>query len=165
MSRDWPIKTMINTHSKQKAFTLIETLVAISILMIAIAGPLTVAAKGYAAAIDAKNQSIAANLAQEGLEYINYMKDNNDWPSGTTWAVNSRQPTDFASCSEYSNLCEFTGSLFTALPANITSRYYKFSKPTKDDFEQMLASVKVTWSTGTLTKSIEVQQIITNFQR
>jgi hypothetical protein len=43
--------------------------------MIAIAGPLTAASKGYTAAIDSKNQMIAMNLAQDGLEYLNFVKD------------------------------------------------------------------------------------------
>lgn len=51
-------------------FTLIETLVAISILMIAVASPLTIAQKGLASAIYAKDQIIASYLAQDAIEYI-----------------------------------------------------------------------------------------------
>ena len=53
-----------------KGFTLIETLVAISILMIAVASPLTIAQKGLASAIFAKDQIIASYLAQDAIEYI-----------------------------------------------------------------------------------------------
>ena len=71
----------------RKGFTIIETLVAISILMIAIAGPLTIANQAITSAITAKNQMIASNLAQETIEYINNIKDNNivgnnDWLHG-----------------------------------------------------------------------------------
>ena len=53
-----------------RAFTLIETLVAISILMVAVASPLTIAQKGLASAIYAKDQIIASYLAQDAIEYI-----------------------------------------------------------------------------------------------
>ena len=46
------------------AFTLVEALVAISILMIAIASPMTLAQKGLSTATQSKDQMIAAFLAQ-----------------------------------------------------------------------------------------------------
>jgi len=58
-------------------FTLVETLVAIAILMIAIAGPLTVAEKGLSASIYARDQLIGSYLAQDGMEYIKNMADTN----------------------------------------------------------------------------------------
>lgn len=60
-----------------KGFTLIETLVAISILMIAIASPLTIAQKGVASAIYAKDQIIASYLAQDAIEFIINKSDRN----------------------------------------------------------------------------------------
>ncbi len=61
----------------KEGFTLIETLVAISILMIAIAGPLTVAHKGLTSALYARDQMIASYLAQDAIEYIKNFRDNN----------------------------------------------------------------------------------------
>lgn len=55
---------------KNKGFTLVETLVAVAMLMIAIAGPLTIVSKGLTAATYAKNQVIASFLAQDLIEYI-----------------------------------------------------------------------------------------------
>lgn len=68
---------MITSRKTQNGFTIIETLVAITILMIAIAGPLTIASQALHAAQDAKNQMIATNLAQETVEEIRNLKDNN----------------------------------------------------------------------------------------
>ena|SRR3989344_2445689 len=72
-----------------RAFTLIETLVAISILMIAVASPLTIAQKGLASAIYAKDQIIASYLAQDAIEYIinasgKNVADGNGWLNGIT---------------------------------------------------------------------------------
>lgn len=58
-------------------FTLIETLVAISILMIAVTSPLTIAQKGLSSAFYAKDQIIASYLAQDAIEYLRNLSDQN----------------------------------------------------------------------------------------
>lgn len=70
-------------------FSLIETLVAITVLIGAIAGPLTLASQGIKAASLFKNQLIASNLAQEGMELVYIRRDSNvltgsDWMDGLT---------------------------------------------------------------------------------
>jgi len=59
----------------KKGFTLVETLVAITILLISIAGPLTIASKGLSGAYYARDQITAYYLAQEGIEYIRNVRD------------------------------------------------------------------------------------------
>lgn len=69
---------MINiTPSGIKGFTLVETMVAISILMFAILGPLTIASAGLRNSAYARDQITAYYLAQEGVEYVRYIRDNN----------------------------------------------------------------------------------------
>lgn len=63
-------------HTKQRGFTLLETLIAISVLITAIIGPMTIAARGLQSAYFAKEQLIAINLAQEGLEVVRKERDN-----------------------------------------------------------------------------------------
>ena len=53
----------------KKGFTIVETIVAITVLMIAIAGPLTIAQKGLLASVYARDQMISSFLAQDGMEY------------------------------------------------------------------------------------------------
>lgn len=83
----------INTRFKfRRGFTIVETLVAITVLMISIIGPLTVANKGLVAAINAKDQMIASYLAQDAMEFVKNVKyynisNSNTWNNG------------FASCS------------------------------------------------------------------
>src|SRR3989344_8702148 len=60
-----------------KGFTIIETLVAVAILMISIAGPLTIAHKGLLAAVYAHDNVTASYLAQDAMEYIKNVKDYN----------------------------------------------------------------------------------------
>jgi prepilin-type N-terminal cleavage/methylation domain-containing protein len=58
-----------------RAFTLIETLVAISIVTVAVSGPLVTASRAIVAAEVARDQLIASYLAQEGIEYMHAMRD------------------------------------------------------------------------------------------
>ncbi|HVZ75811.1 MAG TPA: prepilin-type N-terminal cleavage/methylation domain-containing protein [Candidatus Paceibacterota bacterium] len=64
-----------------KGFTLIETLVAVLLLSIAIAGPLTIAARGANAAQIAKDQIIAYYLAQDAVEFVRFERDSSCLPS------------------------------------------------------------------------------------
>jgi Tfp pilus assembly protein PilV len=65
---------MISTMT-HRAFTLVETLVAISIIMVAIIGPFTSIENDLIAAYTSRDELIANSLAQEGIEYIHFMRD------------------------------------------------------------------------------------------
>lgn len=58
-----------------KGFTLIETMVAVAILAIAIAGPMYTANRAIVAAELSQDQLTASYLAQEGIEYVRAMRD------------------------------------------------------------------------------------------
>jgi len=60
----------------KRGFTLIETLVAITILTLAISGSLFSANSAIVATNIARDQLIASHLAQEGIEYARLMRDN-----------------------------------------------------------------------------------------
>lgn len=74
-------------------FTLLESLVAISILMIAVASPMTISQKGLSSAIHAKNQITASYLAQDAIEYIINKSDNNV-AGGSGWLDGIKFPCD-----------------------------------------------------------------------
>lgn len=61
--------------SMNRGFTLLETLVAVMILSLAVAGPLYVADRALVAAHISRDQLTASYLAQEGIEYIRSMRD------------------------------------------------------------------------------------------
>lgn len=58
-------------------FTLVESLVAVAILSLSIAGTFTAVQIGLKTSIAAKNQITAFYLAQEALEFIKNVRDNN----------------------------------------------------------------------------------------
>src|SRR5512146_2123672 len=84
-------------------FTLIETMVAVLLLAIAIAGPLTIASKGLSSALIAKDQIGAYYLAQDAVEYVRFARDANrlgggDWLLGTGGSCTSSTCVDLSSC-------------------------------------------------------------------
>lgn len=72
---------MSNTQSQKKGFTLVETLVAVSILLGAIITPMVIASQGIAITTYARDQVIAAYLAQDAVEYIIAKKKQNTFDS------------------------------------------------------------------------------------
>lgn len=63
--------------NKSRGFSLIETLVAISILMISIAGPMVLVGNGIRSSAFARDQVTAFYLAQDAVEAMRYIRDGN----------------------------------------------------------------------------------------
>ncbi|MCR4333975.1 MAG: type II secretion system GspH family protein [Patescibacteria group bacterium] len=57
-------------------FTLVETMIAVTIVTLAVSGPLFSASRAIVAAQTARTQLTASYLAQEGIEYVRRMRDN-----------------------------------------------------------------------------------------
>ena len=62
---------------KEQGFTLLETLVAISILVLAITATFSVAQNGLSSSMEARDQVIAFYLAQEAVEMVRNKRDEN----------------------------------------------------------------------------------------
>jgi len=60
-----------------RGFTLVETLVAITIIALAITGPFYAVQQALSASRSARDQLIASSLAQEGVEYVRGIRDGN----------------------------------------------------------------------------------------
>ncbi len=80
----WVIKSG-STLRNNKGFTLLETLVAITILTMATLGPMQLASRMVASARVAQNRIVAFYLAQEGIEYSRNTRDNNFLNSSNGW--------------------------------------------------------------------------------
>jgi Tfp pilus assembly protein PilV len=104
---------------KNKGFTLVETLVAVSIFTMSLLGIMSVLASSIADTTYAKQKMTATYLAQEGIEYMRNMRDTNMFFT-STWSdfiagslkdctlddkcgfnkVNGVSPYSIANCSE-----------------------------------------------------------------
>lgn len=174
---------MIKYIRKTQGFTIIETLVAVTILMIAIAGPLTIANQALTAAYDAKNQMIAANLAQETVEAVKNYKDNalSQGASlqnviGTFSGQKAMEDSDgnfnIYDCINANNCRLYQGddgySYLDGDGLSPFTRYFTVSQilvngnPSTDEY---LLTVTVTWNTGPITNQIQIPEILTNSTR
>jgi prepilin-type N-terminal cleavage/methylation domain-containing protein len=64
-------------QNKKNGFTLIETMVAISLLMMALVPPMSLASQSLVSAYYSRNQITAFYLAQEGIEVVRSVRDGN----------------------------------------------------------------------------------------
>lgn len=166
--------------SSQKGFTLIETLVAVTILMISIAGPLTIAYKSYAAAVTARDQMIASYLAQDAMEYLKHVRDNNLFKGSSTSMLEG-----FGQCG-VNNVCTVdtqTGIISFSSPQLFKSdpdSWYGHSGSLKTPFSRSFyvtgvsnagspalpaeakIVVTVTWRNGTVTNQVVYDNEIYN---
>jgi prepilin-type N-terminal cleavage/methylation domain-containing protein len=73
-----------NTNKKISGFTLIESMIAIALIVSGITGLMVLVNRSMGFANLAFNQLTAANLAQEGIELVRNIRDNN-WMNNIDW--------------------------------------------------------------------------------
>lgn len=164
-------------------FTLIEALVAISILMVAVAAPITIAQKGLSSAVYSKDQMIAAYLAQDAIEYIKNKRDEHAIQNANEWNL----PNQFEKCID-NQFCQIdttkTGDINNAvqsdsgLPLHLDdNNFYTYDGSTLTKFKRQinikitkdgsdievsaLVSVTVTW--GPDKNNLTVKTVMYNF--
>ena len=85
---------------KVGGFTLIETLVGVTILLVAIVGPLYIAFQGVSLSLLARDQITASFLAQEGLEFVRFrIGTNNNALKIGKGLISSGTSYDLTKCS------------------------------------------------------------------
>lgn len=99
----------VNSQS-ERGFTLIESLVAITILLIAITGPLVLAKQGVISSRLAKNQITAFYLAQDVIEFVRNKRDSNflgggNWLSGLDDCIGSGNKCEIDTTSNTISSC------------------------------------------------------------
>lgn len=178
-------------QKQERGFTLVETLVAITILAVAIAGPVSIAQQGLRGAILARDQLTASYLAQEGVEYIRAARDESYLAGSLSVPDDPAWDDNFAVClNNYG--CRIDMSNPTAAPVACNSGgcpYLNFNATTGFYGHQSGASWKATpfrrtifvspvggsntnysvvsrveWQSATVFRRIDLQDIITNWQ-
>lgn len=151
-------------------FTLLETIVALTVIVSAIAGPVTLATRGIFNSKFAKNKLVAANLAQEGLEMVRKLRDDNvlaaqAWDLGI--GIGDWQMDVLGSA-----LTPFTG---TVLLRDSASGLYNYSSGqntlftrritiTKPVADQTLVVSRVTWQDAEISRIMTLQETFYNWR-
>jgi len=182
--------TQKNTSlAQKKGFTLLETLVAISILIVAITATFSAAQNGLASSLDARDQIIAFYLAQESVEMVRNSRDANSLARitapGTSWlqglAATVSDPCAFGkSCT-----VDATTNTFVACPSgqgsctnlrqDVTTGMYGYNTNwnttifnreitlSQASASELVIDVTVTWTHGVI-RSFRVNEVLQDWQ-
>lgn len=175
--------------NKKLAFTLVEAMVAISVLMVAVVSPITIAQKGLSSAVYSKDQMIASYLAQDVLEYIKNIRDTKilqNTGEGLSWINSSLgdcldnpyvQGVITKRCSIDTITREVSTSYYDLYINNSEDNFvyytHKTTGNTKSKFsrdvnirelsaDEYLLTVRVSWDSGLSGNNVEVKTYIYN---
>lgn len=160
-----------------RGFTLIETLVAVSLLSISIVAPMSLTAQSLSTAFYARDQITAFNLAQEGLESVRAIRDGQilqisqnvdassidlfgPIPIDTDFTIDSRE-SDVAraiqTCSGTCQPLQTDGALYGYDPDTVVWPATYFTRTIRASYvgasqDEIRVSVTVSWPTANMQR-------------
>lgn len=177
---------------KNKGFTLVETLVAISILSMSILGTFTAVQSSLSKSSYAKDQVTAYYLIQESMEYIRNMRDENqlkfisggsnkwmtgisDAPGDPCWASSNYCYIDSPAkkvytCSSDFNSCPFlkqdsaTGLYGYTVGWTDTRFKRAIQIQNIDPLNEVIVKVRIDWTSENFPRSLQVQEWFYNIR-
>lgn len=182
---DMYVHNMNQKLSNQKGFTIVESLVAIAILVVAVIGATSAVQTGLSSYTFSKDQITAFYLAQEGLEQLRNLRDENhlnelNWLAGI--AQTASDPCYFGQACTVSPVetsatirCTSIGSC-PFLREDTTTGFFgynsswpltKFKREivlTSVNASEVSAKVTVSWSKGLVNRNFEARENILNWQ-
>jgi len=175
---------------KTRGFTLLETLVAISILIVAITATFSAAQSGLASAIEARDQVVAFYLAQEAVELVRNVRDENSlqglpWLTGLSAIVSDScyfgkscvvdgitksftactSPTICPNLSQDTNTSSSQYGQYGYNSSWTPTAYNREIQLTQIGPDEITATVIMTWTRGPFTKVFKVKESIFNWQQ
>lgn len=140
----------LSISNKQRGFTLIETLVAISLLTIAVVAPMALTTQSLAGAYYARDQVTAFFLAQEAIEGVRSVRD------GNILATGLGTPTDLMSGIPSTNGSPFTIDVHTN-PVTMTACPAGGCPPLQTDGE--LYGYQAGWTATNFIRSVSATYV------
>lgn len=155
------------------AFTLLETLVAVAVLLMALLGPFAIAQQSLRSAYYARDQVTAFYLAQEGVEFVRAIRDEN-YLSGNPWletfdtvCTNTPCMVDFPNFTFeqcQGGVCQplkvsTVGSLYnhaTGDPSPFTRQVMLTASPTNPAL--VIVSVTISWQSAGVPRVFTLQE-------
>lgn len=173
------MKFMLKPKDKNltAGFTLIETFVAISVLLLSLSGPLSLAASSLQSAYYARDQITAFYLAQEGVEYIRAKRDQNylvspanAWLTGISDCVDAVCNVDFPNFTHA--VC--TSGSCPALKYNASTGLFTASSGNDSPFrrevtiqtvsaDEVSVRVRIFWMSQNIQRSFEIRENLLNW--
>lgn len=175
----------LKNNNKNNGFTIVESLVAITILIFVITGVSSVIQSGISSYIFSKDQIIAFYLAQEGYEQIRNLRDENglenqNWLSGIS--ENSDDPCFFGNAcivdpvnSNIPVRCSAVGSC-PVLKQDADTGFFGYDSSWSDTIfrreilltqintDEISILVTVNWSKGITNRQFKIKGNILNWQ-
>lgn len=172
----------IKNFTRRKGFTLIEALVAVTILVLSVGGPLWSANRALVVAGNSRNRLTATYLAQEGIEHVRMVRDNEYLKNKVTQPAWDDFKDSLNQCSSGCALDPlasggngtFTG---TITPLKLDGNKYQLALGTLTPFtrtiyikdvagtdDEIQVVSKVEWSFHNVSHSVTVVNYLTKWQ-
>ena len=157
-------------HSAPRGFTLVETLVAISILLVAVVGPISLIGDAVHKIYYAKDQIIAINLAQEGIEAVRQKRDS-DMLAGSAsdifslanpsyYTVDASSATPLAASAVGQQPVYINGGFYTQGTAATPTQFTRLVTVSGTGTTERTVTSKVEWKTGNTPGMVTVTEYL-----
>jgi prepilin-type N-terminal cleavage/methylation domain-containing protein len=166
-----------------RGFTLVETLVAITVVVTAMVGPLYAVQQSLNASRTAREQLIASSLAQEGVEYVRSIRDNNylfvlrtssprswlfglDGTGGSVDCISATcviDPTQNTVSRTVGPLYLSSTNLYNQASSGTITKYTRTVQLTPVSSTEMTLTVIVTWTSKNQTRNVTITERLHNW--
>lgn len=172
-------------RQQSKGFTLVESIVAIFILLISVVMPMAVVARALFAANYAQDQITAVYLAQEAIEVVRNTRDNNVLGGTALWDQGSLGDGSSTSCYSgsgcYVDSVNNTISACAGVCPNVqenssgaiawygnygdwtNTKYVRTIKLSKISAYEIKINSTVTWASRSGDRTVFVEDVLTNW--
>lgn len=178
-------KTLNKRKGAKSGFTIIESLVAITILVVVVTGAMSAVQTGISSYTFSKDQIIASYLAQEGFEQLRNIRDEN-WLNSRNWltgiaevggdpcatgkacTVSPFEPTNVFACSSLGS-CPYirqdpVSGVYGYNAAWTVTPFRREITLTPVNADEVSIEVTIYWSKGASTREFNVRENILNWQ-
>lgn len=173
-------------QTPMRGFTLVETLVAITVVVTAMVGPLYAVQQSLNASRTAREQLVASSLAQEGMEYVRGLRDSNylyvlaNPGSGRSWLFGVNGTGGSVNCITAACVVDPTQNTVSRTIAPLylsaTNLYNQAGSGTQTIYtrrvqltavpgsvSEMVVTVTVTWTTKSQTRNVTITERLHNW--